>query len=74
VADTPNRFNAWLRPLWVRVLIIVFCAGWTAWEWLVNRDQFWGMITLAATGWGIWELIVNFEKKYGAPPDGTPKS
>lgn len=75
VAEPSNRFNDWLRPLWVRVGIIVFCAVWCAWEWLYNHDQFWGFITLAAVGWGIWELIINFDKKYGArPPDGPAKS
>ena len=72
MAETPNRFNAWLRPLWVRVGIIIFCAAWSGWEWLYNKDQFWGFLTLAATGWGIWELIINYDKKYGSPPSDSP--
>ena len=31
-----------VRPLWVRILVTVFVAGWVAWEWLINKDQFWG--------------------------------
>jgi hypothetical protein len=58
------------RPLWVRILVTVFVAGWAAWEWLYSKDQFWGILTLGMLGWAVYTFFIAPDKK---PGDGGPK-
>ena len=32
------------------------------WEWVWNKDQFWGFITLAMIAYAIWTFFINFDK------------
>ena len=57
------------RPLWVRILLTVFVAGWCAYEWLINKDQFWGILTIGMLGWAVYTFFIAPEKK---PGDGGP--
>jgi len=62
--------QAMFRPLWVRILVTIFVAGWAAYEWLVSKDQFWGILTLAMLGWAVYTFFIAPDKKSG---DGGPK-
>jgi hypothetical protein len=59
----------WFRPVWRRAAITGFCVVWCAWEWLANRDQFWGFLTLALVAWAIWTFFINYDKSVGPPKD-----
>ena len=58
------------RPLWVRILVTIFVAGWVAWEWLINKDEFWGILTLGMLGWAVYTFFIATDKKPGG--DGKP--
>lgn len=53
------------RPLWVRIIITALVAAWCAWEWLYNKDQLWGMITVGMLGWAIYTFFIVHDKKPG---------
>ncbi len=63
----------WFRPMWRRVAVTGFCVLWTCWEWFLNGDQFWGMLTLGLVAWSVWIFFINFDKAVG-PPGGTRSS
>ena len=63
--------SQWFKPLWVRILVTLFVAGWVAWEWLVSKDQFWGILTLGMLGWAIYTFFIAPDKSSG---DGKPKT
>ncbi|OCP02308.1 MULTISPECIES: hypothetical protein [unclassified Ensifer] len=59
------------RPLWIRLLIVVFCAVWTAVEFL-GEQPLWGMIFLAVTAYASAALLVFYkpsEKVEGGEKD-----
>jgi len=68
MAKLPDA-STWFRPLWVRILVTLFVAAWTAWEWLWNKDQFWGILTLGMLGWAIYTFFINFDKAGGGKPE-----
>lgn len=70
MAKMPDA-STWFKPLWVRIAVTLFCLAWTAWEWLYNKDQFWGILTLGMTGWAIYTFFIAPDKKAGG--DGEPK-
>jgi hypothetical protein len=53
------------RPLWVRLLIVVFCSAWTAVEFW-NGANTWGMIFLAVSAYTACVLIIFFKPKTDA--------
>ncbi|KQY15458.1 hypothetical protein [Rhizobium sp. Root482] len=50
------------RPLWVRLLVIAFCVGWTAFEFW-NGNTTWGMIFLAVSAYTTCVLVIFFKPK-----------
>ncbi|QDG78971.1 hypothetical protein [Labrenzia sp. PHM005] len=52
--------HPWLDPLWRRVLIVLFCAGWTGLEFF-NQDQTWGFIIGAITAYAAWGYLVAYK-------------
>ncbi len=48
------------RPLWVRLLIVGFCAAWAVIEF-VNREFFWGTIVGGIAAYAAYELLVKFK-------------
>jgi hypothetical protein len=56
----------WFRPLWRRVAVVVFCFGWSGWEWLGNHDQTWGIITLGLVAYSVWTFFITFDRKMAA--------
>ncbi len=62
----------WFRPVWRRALVVGFCVVWCAWEWLLNRDTFWGVVTLFLVAYAVWTFFINFDKAAGPPPGDGP--
>lgn len=48
------------RPLWVRLLIVGFCAAWAVVEF-VNREFFWGTIVAGIGAYAAYELLLKFK-------------
>lgn len=57
---------AWFEPVYRRVIVVAVIALWSAWEWLFNQDQFWGVVTLAMLAYGIWTFFINYDKALAA--------
>ncbi|MEK1929341.1 MAG: hypothetical protein AAAC47_06050 [Pararhizobium sp.] len=57
--------HAFYRPLWVRLLIVAFCAVWTAFEFWQGENT-WGMIFLAVSAYAGCVLIIFFKPKVDA--------
>ncbi len=47
------------RPLWVRVLIVAICLGWTIVE-ASTSEPFWAVLIGAVGIYAAWMLLVNF--------------
>lgn len=58
------------RPLWVRLLIVGFCAAWAVIEF-VNREFFWGTIVGGIGAYAAYELLLKFKpaNNTAAPKD-----
>ncbi|CVI61070.1 MULTISPECIES: hypothetical protein [Agrobacterium] len=54
------------RPLWVRLLIVGFCAAWAVIEF-VNREFFWGTIVAGIGVYAAYELLLKFKPAGDAP-------
>lgn len=50
------------RPLWVRLVLVGLCAGWTAVEFY-NESSGWGMLFLAVTAYAFAQLILFYKPK-----------
>ncbi|CUX35981.1 MULTISPECIES: hypothetical protein [Agrobacterium] len=57
------------RPLWVRLLIVGFCAAWAVIEF-VNREFFWGTIVGGIGAYAAYELLLKFKH---ASNDAAPR-
>ncbi|MCF3638884.1 hypothetical protein LXM94_02735 [Rhizobium sp. TRM95111] len=63
------------RPLWVRLLLVGFCAGWTALEFY-NGEQTWGTIFLVVSAYAFAQLVLFYKPsggKAGSGRDGDAK-
>ncbi|QCL94520.1 hypothetical protein [Agrobacterium tumefaciens] len=58
------------RPLWVRLLIVGFCAAWAVIEF-VNREFFWGTIVAGIGAYAAYELLLKFKPAGDAPKSGN---
>lgn len=57
--DTDHPFY---KPLWVRLLVVAFCIGWTAFEFW-NGQTTWGMIFLAVAAYTTCALLIFYNPK-----------
>ncbi|EHJ98803.1 MULTISPECIES: hypothetical protein [Rhizobium/Agrobacterium group] len=48
------------RRLWVRLLIVGFCAAWSVIEF-VNREFFWGTVVGGVAVYAAYELLLKFK-------------
>lgn len=64
----PNDVN-WFRPIWRRYAVTAFLAVWCAWEWIWNREPFWGVLVGAALLFSIYSFFITFPKD--EPSDGN---
>ena len=55
------------RPLWVRLLIVGLCIGWTAVEYY-NGEETWGIIFLVVSAYVFAQLVLFFKPKSEAAP------
>ncbi|MAF16356.1 MAG: hypothetical protein CMG93_10275 [Marinomonas sp.] len=53
------------RPKWRRVAITIFCAGWSALEWLTG-NPFWGVIFTAMFFYCLWKYWYTFDENSSA--------
>ncbi|SCX14205.1 hypothetical protein DSM25558_1815 [Agrobacterium sp. DSM 25558] len=63
------------RPLWVRLLIVGFCAGWAIIEF-VNHEIFWATVVGGVAVYSAYVLLITFkpppeevEEPASVPPD-----
>ena len=49
-----------LDPLWRRVLLVAFCAGWSAFE-LMWGNSFWATLAIAMTAYGAWQFLYDYK-------------
>jgi len=54
--DTSHSFY---RPLWRRIAVVAFCAGWTIVE-LVGNQPFWAVISGALAVYTAYVLLLTF--------------
>lgn len=67
-----NDLN-WFRPLWRRVVVVVFLAIWLAWEVLYTKEQLWMVLVGAALAYALYNFFYAFPKdepKAVEPPAG----
>lgn len=65
-ADTSHPF---FKPLWRRVALVLFCGGWSAFEFYMEQGV-WGWVTLAIFAYAVWAFLIV----YKAPEDGPAPS
>lgn len=54
---------SWFKPLWLRLAITAFLAVWCAWEWLWNKDAFWGWMVGAVLLYFMYTYLYAFPKE-----------
>ncbi len=54
--------HPFFRPLWIRVLIVVLCLGWAAFE-LLSGNLFWAILFGAIGVAAVWGLFINFNPR-----------
>ncbi|MTH96493.1 hypothetical protein [Roseibium sp. RKSG952] len=59
---TNHTSHPFLRPLWRRILLVLFCFGWAGVEFY-NDDQTWGLITLAIAAYAIWSFLISYPRQ-----------
>lgn len=64
VARLLGTDHVFFRPLWRRVVIVLFTGAWTAVEF-VNGNQMWGFLFGALTAAAIWGFFVEYETDDG---------
>ncbi|SEN36532.1 hypothetical protein SAMN04489859_100565 [Paracoccus alcaliphilus] len=57
--------DAFYRPLWLRVLLVVLTLGWGLFEF-ISGAPFFGVIFTAIGLYAAWRFFVTFD-----PPDGA---
>ena len=63
----PNRpVPAWMKPLWVRLLLVAVPAAWAGFE-AVYGAELWAMLFAAVAAWGLWSLVIKFESDGAGP-------
>lgn len=54
-----------LRPIWVRLAIVIICLGWAAIEFSA-QNGFWGVLFGASGAYCLWALLLNYPPNKGA--------
>ncbi|QRM56391.1 hypothetical protein [Sinorhizobium sp. BG8] len=57
------------KPLWIRLVIVAVCVGWTALEFY-NNEEMWGTIFLVVSAYATAQLLLFYKPSSGAeePP------
>lgn len=60
-------YHPWFRPLYRRVLVLLVCVGWLAFE-ITQQDPFWLLMAGAATGYAVWDFFLrDFIRMHRSP-------
>jgi hypothetical protein len=72
IIDTKHPFY---RPLWVRVLIVSFCALWCGVEFY-NHEPFWGTVVGGIAVYSAYVLLLGFKPSVdeAAKPEQPPEA
>jgi hypothetical protein len=60
--------HPFFRPLWRRIVLVVFCAGWAVFEFWTGAP-FWGTLAAGMAAYAAWMFLLNY-----TPPPGEGKS
>lgn len=52
--------HPFFRPLWRRVLVVVACAAWAAFEFAMGSTG-WGTAALAFTAYALWQFFYLYK-------------
>lgn len=66
-----QRDSDFFRPLWRRIAVTVFVAGWVAWEFFYTHDQTWIFIALGMLAYAVWTFFIAYKPK-GPNNDAKP--
>jgi hypothetical protein len=58
--------HPWLRPLWVRVLVVLLASGWAVLEFATG-SPFWGMLFLGLGAYAAWSFFLDPDR-HRSPP------
>ena len=61
-----DRDHPWLRPLWVRIAIVVVCAIWSGLEFY-SGQAFWGTLAGGMAVYAAWMYLLNHPKPQDQP-------
>lgn len=61
------------KPLWVRVLLLIFCAGWFAFELFHTRDGLFILLSGLATAYVVWAFFLGWPGAQSKQDDEAPK-
>jgi hypothetical protein len=56
----PRPAPAWMRPIWVRILMVLVPTVWAVAE-LAYGDQTWALMFGGVAVWGLWSLLIRFD-------------
>lgn len=54
----PSSLPAFLRPLWVRLGIVVAVTVWGAFEFSLG-NVVWALLFFVAAAWALWDLVLR---------------
>jgi len=52
--------DKFFRPLWIRIVVVVVCAAWGAFEFF-NGSPEWALLFVAAGGYAGYRLFITFK-------------
>lgn len=61
-----DQYHPFLRPLWRRMALVVFCAVWAAIEFYAG-EPFWGTLAGGMAAYAIWMFIITYRPDEQAP-------
>ncbi len=60
-----DRQHSFYKPLWRRVAIVAFVAGWLVFEVTVSREPLWIAGAGALLAYAVWVFLINWPKETG---------
>ncbi|MBB3951760.1 hypothetical protein [Aureimonas jatrophae] len=59
--------HPFFRPLWRRVLLVAFCAGWALVELLVVGDSTWAIMIGIVAAYAAWTFLITYQTAPAEP-------
>lgn len=56
-----DQDHPFLRPLWRRIALVAFCAGWAVFEY-ANGATGWAALAAAMAAYGAWQYLFAWPK------------